>query len=138
MLPKLTLTTSQIDYTAFSLTIPERVQFRRQLEGVDKDWQPVTRRRQATHTDPPPGETSLPGEGIEQRWCLERGRRNARFFDRPGLLPDALVSKLRASLHSWLRCGDFYRLRLRQVAHQMTNQFNLRLEERRRAYADRA
>jgi len=54
VLPKLTHNL-QIDYTAFSLTVPERVQFRYKLEGVDKDWQPVTTRRQATYTDPPPG-----------------------------------------------------------------------------------
>ena len=31
--------TVEIDYTALSLSIPERVEFRYKLEGVDKDWQ---------------------------------------------------------------------------------------------------
>jgi signal transduction histidine kinase/ligand-binding sensor domain-containing protein len=37
----------EIDYTALSLTIPERVQFRYKLEGHDADWQDVGTRRQA-------------------------------------------------------------------------------------------
>jgi signal transduction histidine kinase len=37
----------EIDYTALSFTIPERVQFRYKLEGHDADWQDVGTRRQA-------------------------------------------------------------------------------------------
>jgi signal transduction histidine kinase/ligand-binding sensor domain-containing protein len=47
--------TLQIDYTALSLAIPERVLFRYKLEGVDKDWQQVGTRRQAFYTSLPPG-----------------------------------------------------------------------------------
>jgi signal transduction histidine kinase/ligand-binding sensor domain-containing protein len=44
----------QIDYTALSLTTPEKVRFRYKLEGVDRDWQAVGSRRQAFYTDLPP------------------------------------------------------------------------------------
>jgi signal transduction histidine kinase/ligand-binding sensor domain-containing protein len=44
----------QIDYTALSLVAPEKVRFRYQLEGVDRDWQDVGNRRQAFYTDLPP------------------------------------------------------------------------------------
>src|ERR1700740_777984 len=37
MLPPLA-SALEIDYTALSLSIPERVHFRYKLEGVDKDW----------------------------------------------------------------------------------------------------
>ena len=37
----------QIDYTALSLVAPEKVRFRYQLEGFDRDWQDVGTRRQA-------------------------------------------------------------------------------------------
>jgi len=40
----------QIDYTALSLSIPERVHFRYRLEGLDKDWQDVGTRRSAFYT----------------------------------------------------------------------------------------
>ncbi|MFC6645440.1 triple tyrosine motif-containing protein [Granulicella cerasi] len=45
----------QIDYTALSLSIPERVYFRYKLEGYDKDWQEAGPRRQAFYTHLPPG-----------------------------------------------------------------------------------
>jgi signal transduction histidine kinase/ligand-binding sensor domain-containing protein len=47
--------TVEIDYTALSLSIPERVEFRYKLEGVDKDWQNVGTRRQAFYTSLGPG-----------------------------------------------------------------------------------
>jgi signal transduction histidine kinase/ligand-binding sensor domain-containing protein len=45
----------EIDYTAMTLSTPERVQFRFQLEGVDPDWQDVGTRRQAYYTGLRPG-----------------------------------------------------------------------------------
>ena len=45
----------QIVYTALSLTIPERVQFRYRLEGQDKEWQEPGTRREAVYTNLDPG-----------------------------------------------------------------------------------
>ncbi|HEY0342554.1 MAG TPA: histidine kinase, partial [Steroidobacteraceae bacterium] len=45
----------QISYTALSLSIPERVQFRYRLEGRDTQWQEVGPRRTAYYTDLKPG-----------------------------------------------------------------------------------
>jgi PAS domain S-box-containing protein len=47
--------TVEIDYTALSLSIPERVEFRYRLEGVDPDWQNVGTRRQAYYSNLGPG-----------------------------------------------------------------------------------
>ena len=44
----------RIDYTALSLAIPERVQFRYMLEGLDSTWQDAGTRRQAFYTNLPP------------------------------------------------------------------------------------
>jgi signal transduction histidine kinase/ligand-binding sensor domain-containing protein len=44
-----------IDCTALSLSVPERVRFRFQLEGVDPDWQEAGGRRQAFYTNLRPG-----------------------------------------------------------------------------------
>ncbi|WP_047496989.1 sensor histidine kinase [Terriglobus sp. TAA 43] len=46
----------RIDYTALSLSIPERVRFRYQLEGVDRGLQNVDTRRQAFYTNLGPGD----------------------------------------------------------------------------------
>jgi signal transduction histidine kinase/ligand-binding sensor domain-containing protein len=45
----------QIEYTALSFSIPERVKFRYKLEGVDADWQDVGTRRQANYSNLGPG-----------------------------------------------------------------------------------
>jgi signal transduction histidine kinase/ligand-binding sensor domain-containing protein len=45
----------QINYTALSLAIPERVQFRYKLEGIDNEWQDAGTRRQAFYNNLPPG-----------------------------------------------------------------------------------
>jgi PAS domain S-box-containing protein len=44
----------EIDYTALSFEAPEKLRFRYQLEGVDRDWHEVGNRRQAFYTDIPP------------------------------------------------------------------------------------
>jgi signal transduction histidine kinase/ligand-binding sensor domain-containing protein len=41
----------QIGYTALSLSIPERIRFRYQLEGVDEQWQDPGQRREAFYTN---------------------------------------------------------------------------------------
>jgi signal transduction histidine kinase/ligand-binding sensor domain-containing protein len=48
-------TALRIDYTALSLSIPERVRFRYRLTGIDEDWQEVGGRREATYTNLRPG-----------------------------------------------------------------------------------
>ncbi|WP_281331704.1 sensor histidine kinase [Polyangium sp. 6x1] len=48
-------TSIEIDYTALSFTIPERVRFRYRLEGVDEAWQDVGARREAYYTTLDPG-----------------------------------------------------------------------------------
>jgi len=46
----------EIDYTASSFAIPQKVQFRYKLEGYDVDWQNAGNRRQAFYTGVPPGQ----------------------------------------------------------------------------------
>lgn len=46
----------EIDYTALSLTLPEKVHFRYQLEGADASWQDVGTRRSAFYTNLAPGD----------------------------------------------------------------------------------
>ena len=45
-----------IEYTAGSLTLPERVRFRYKLEGSDIEWQDAGGRREAVYTNLAPGE----------------------------------------------------------------------------------
>jgi signal transduction histidine kinase len=45
----------QIDYTALSFSLPQKVRFRYLLEGHDREWQDAGTRRQAFYTDLAPG-----------------------------------------------------------------------------------
>jgi signal transduction histidine kinase/ligand-binding sensor domain-containing protein len=45
----------KVNYTAGSLTVPERVQFRYKLDGSDKDWRENGSRRDAEYTNLGPG-----------------------------------------------------------------------------------
>jgi signal transduction histidine kinase len=54
-LPKRTASL-QVDYTATSLAMPERVRFRYRLDGVDDAWVDAGTRRQAFYTNPAPGD----------------------------------------------------------------------------------
>ncbi len=42
-------------FTALSLTAPEKVRFRHQLEGLDREWSPASGERTANYTYLPPG-----------------------------------------------------------------------------------
>lgn len=53
-LPKGT-TNMQVQYSAASLAVPDRVRFRYQLEGVDDGWQDVGNRREAFYSNLNPG-----------------------------------------------------------------------------------
>ncbi|WP_433970044.1 ATP-binding protein [Tunturiibacter gelidiferens] len=45
----------EIDYTALSFVVPQKVQFRYKLEDYDRDWQDPQTRRQAFYSNLPPG-----------------------------------------------------------------------------------
>ena len=51
--------TIRIDYTALSLSLPHRVNFRYQLEGVDHGWQDAGARRSVFYTQLAPGHYSF-------------------------------------------------------------------------------
>ena len=115
----------EIDYTALSLTIPERVRFRYKLEGKDADWQDVGTRRYASYG------------GLAPRKYRFRvmASNNDGVWNEAGAAWDFSITPayyqtlwfqglcvLAAAGLLWL----LYRLRLRQVAQH----YNLRMEER--------
>jgi len=44
----------EVDYTALSFVVPQKVHFQYKLEGYDRDWQDAGTRRQAFYTNLPP------------------------------------------------------------------------------------
>lgn len=123
-LPKGT-TDLRIDYTALSLSVPERVQLRYRLGGVDRHWQEAGNRRQAFYTNLGPGDYRFhviaandSGVWNEQGATLEF--RIEPRFTQTWWFAALCVIAIAGVLFS------LYLLRLRQIAERV----HLRLEER--------
>ena len=119
----------EIDYTALSLAIPERVLFRYKLDGVDSDWQNVGTRRQAYYTKLRPGHYSF-----RVMACNNDG-----VWNEAGALLNLTLSPAWFQT-TWFRLSCvacavammwlLYQLRVRQLAAAINARFEERLDER--------
>jgi signal transduction histidine kinase/streptogramin lyase len=125
----------EIDYTALSYQIPQRVLFRYKLEGHDEDWQEVGTRRQAFYNDLRPGKYRF-----RVRACNNDGVWNeAGAFLDFSVLPAYYQT-------AWFRglCGAafllllwfIYQYRLRQLQHQFNIGLEAQVNERTRIARD--
>jgi signal transduction histidine kinase/ligand-binding sensor domain-containing protein len=125
----------EIDYTALSFVVPQKVLFRYKLEGHDADWQDPQTRRQAFYSDLPPGNYRFRViAGNNDGVWNETGATLAfvvppAFFQTTWFLLLCCVTVAGAV---WL----LYALRLRQVAARMQTRLEERLEERERIARD--
>ena len=121
----------EIDYTAPSFAVPERVRFRYQLEGRDSGWQEPVGRRQAFYNDLGPGRYSFRlvasnADGVWSRkaaaldFTIEPAYWQTNWFRALCVL--AFLGLL------WL----LYQLRLRQLTHAFNMTLNARVSERTR------
>ena len=83
----------EIDYTALSLSVPEKVRFRYRLEGADEDWHDVGNRREAYLHESETRSLSIPGRRVQQRRCMELRGRDARVLDSSRLLSNLRISR---------------------------------------------
>ena len=121
----------QIDYTATSLAVPERVRFRYRLEGVDKDWVDAGGRRQAFYTNLGPGPyrfqvIAANNDGVWNSKGAALGFRIAPLWWQTWVFKALVAMALGAAL--WM----LYRLRLRQVSGRLRARLQERLDERER------
>jgi len=115
----------EIDYTALSFVVPQKVRFRYKLEGRDTAWQEPGTRRQAFYTDLRPGRYQFRVVA-----CNNDGVWNLMGATLVFTIPPAWYQTI------WFRVScvgvflllllAFYRLRLQQLERQ----FNMRLEAR--------
>jgi signal transduction histidine kinase len=115
----------EIDYTALSFTVPQKVLFRYKLEARDKDWQDAGTRRQAFYTDLPPGSYRFRVIACNNEGVWNEAGASLDFSVAPAWFQTnwffiACVGVFLSFL--W----GLYQLRLQQVRRQ----FNVRLEER--------
>lgn len=121
----------EVGYTALSLAIPERVQFRYRLDGVDTDWQDAGNRRVAYYTNLGPGQyrfrvTAANNDGV---WAY--GEAALDFTVEPAWHQTRAVRLLALLLGLSLLYGA-YRLRMRYVTRQLGERLRERQQERDR------
>jgi len=114
-----------IDYTALSLVVPEKVRFRIKLEGQDKDWRELVNVRHVEYTNLPPKHYKF-----RVLACNNSGVWNEEGAALDFVIPPAWYQT------NWFRGAciaaflmmiwGIHELRVRQLAAQ----FNMRLEER--------
>ena len=121
----------QIDFTALSLSIPERVRFRYKLEGRDRDWVEVTNQREVFYTDLRPNQyrfrvVASNNDGV---WNNEGATLTftvlPAFYQTRAFLAGVT---LLAAAALW----GMYRFRLSRAAAQLNARFEDRLSERAR------
>ncbi|WP_448663976.1 two-component regulator propeller domain-containing protein [Sphingomonas sp. CJ20] len=121
----------QIAYTATSLSVPSRVRFRYQLEGVDEGWVDAGTRREAFYTGLTPG---------SYRFRLMAANDDGVWNQRGAALAFEIPPTFVQSWPFRILCGCgvlgllwlAYTLRLRAVAHRIRARMAERMGERER------
>jgi signal transduction histidine kinase/ligand-binding sensor domain-containing protein len=125
----------EIDYTALSLVVPEKVKFRYKLEGRDANWQDPENSRRAFYSDLPPGNYQFHVIASNNDGLWNEQGATARFSVLPAFYQTAwfrALSVLAGVGFLWL----LYALRVRRLATSIQARFDERLEERERIARD--
>jgi signal transduction histidine kinase/ligand-binding sensor domain-containing protein len=125
----------ELDYTALSFVVPERVRFRYKLEGHDVDWQDAGTRRQAFYSSLPPGRYRFKviGSNNDGVWNEEGAWLDLSVA--PAWYQRSSVQLLFVLVGALLLWG-LYQMRIRQVAHQFNLSLEARVSERTRIARD--
>jgi signal transduction histidine kinase len=125
----------QIDYTALSFVLPQRMGFRYILEGRDRDWQDPGLRRQAFYSELRPG---------SYRFRVIASNNDGVWNESGATLDFKVAAAWYQTI--WFRSLCFvagvlllwgiYRLRVRRIAGTMKARFDERLAERTRIARD--
>jgi len=134
MLPK-RIQNLQIDYTALSLSMPERVRFRYKLEGFDREWVDADTKRQAFYSQLPPGDYRFRviASNNDGLWN-ETG--DSLDFNAPPAFLQTVWFKLTSAMAIAGLLWTFYLIRLRQVTGRIRARLYGRLQERERIARD--
>jgi len=121
----------RIDYTALSLSIPERVRFRYKMEGWDDEWQDSGSRRQAFYTNLGPGKyvfrvIACNNDGVWNELGAKLNFSVAPAWYQTGWL------RVLCAVASLFVVWVLHRVRLRQIANAASARFDERLAERTR------
>jgi ligand-binding sensor domain-containing protein len=121
----------EIDYTALSFTVPQKVRFRYKLDGHDADWQDSGTRRQAFYNDLGPGTFTFHVLACNNDGVWNEVGASLQFTVTPAWYQTnwfRLLCTLTGVLLVWL----IYQFRVRQIARVIAAKFDERLQERTR------
>jgi signal transduction histidine kinase/ligand-binding sensor domain-containing protein len=124
-------TNVRIDYTALSLSIPERVAFRYKLDSVDKDWQDPGTRRVAFYTNLKPGHHRFQVIASNNDGVWNETGATLQFDILPAFYQTKWFSLLCLAIAASL-AWTAYRYRVQQVTSRLDMRFRERLSERTR------
>jgi signal transduction histidine kinase/ligand-binding sensor domain-containing protein len=124
-----------IRFAASSLLIPQRVQFRYRLEGIDEAWQAGNAQRLALYSRLPPGHYTFRVAASNNDGIWNEVGASVGFTIPPSFVQSAAFKASCVALGLallWL----IYRIRLRQITTQVRRRLYERLEERARIARD--
>jgi len=119
----------QIDYTATSLTAPERVKFRYRMDGVDGDWVDAGTQRQAVYTNLGPGTYRFKVVAANEDGVWNMTGATTTLTIPPTFVQSRTFLALcgaAAAAVLWL----LYRLRIRQISDRLRLRHEARAAER--------
>jgi signal transduction histidine kinase len=120
---------AQIDYTALSLSVPERVQFRYKLDEIDREWQDLGTRRGAFYSRLPPGRYTFHVIASNNDGIWNATGAVVAFTIPPAWFQTTWFYTLCAAAGLLLLCS-LYQVRVRYVARAISARFDERLAER--------
>jgi signal transduction histidine kinase/ligand-binding sensor domain-containing protein len=125
----------RISYTAGTLTVPERVQFKYKLEGIDRDWQDAGDRREVALANLGPGRYTF---------HVIAANNNGTWNSVGASLPFAISPAFYQTQWFYALCAlmvlgllrILYLIRIRQISLQVRGRLEERLAERERIARD--
>lgn len=121
----------EIDYTALSLTMPERVAFRYKLNGVDDHWIDPGARRHAIYQNLAPGTYAFTVIAANNDGLWNKQGATVRLTLPPTFLQSSTF-KVICAVAALLMLWTLYKLRLNRITAHLRQQLDTRLVERER------
>jgi signal transduction histidine kinase len=121
----------RIDYTALSLSLPERVQFRYKLEGYSDRWTDPGRLRQAYFTNLPPGQYRFRVIASNNDGIWNTSGASVSFLIPPTFIQSWFFVAL-CVMGTVIVLWAAYTVRLKQIAAQVRSRLEERIRERER------
>ena len=121
----------EIDYTALSLSIPERVRFRYKLEGAESTWHDAGTRRVAFYNHLPPNNYRFRVIACNNDGVWNEAGASWNFRILPAFYQTEWFYALFV-VTGVLILAAAYRLRMAQIAAESNSRFHERLDERTR------